>query len=256
MIVRRSKKELDKMAAAGQVVAETLSVMEENIKVGITTGELDSVAERHIRSRNAVPAFLGYNGFPASICASINNEVVHGIPDRNREIRDGDIVSVDVGAIVAGYYGDAAKTFAVGTISPEAAKLLEVTEAALTRGIAQCVSGNRLSDIGAAIQRHAESFGFSVVRRYVGHGIGRRMHEDPPVPNYGEPGRGPVLKTGMVLAIEPMINVGGHDVATLGDEWTVVTADGSLSAHFEHTVAIGKNGPVILTALHEEAKVD
>lgn len=256
MIVRRSKKELDKMAAAGQVVAETLSVMEENIKVGITTGELDSVAERHIRSRNAVPAFLGYNGFPASICASINNEVVHGIPDRNREIRDGDIVSVDVGAIVAGYYGDAAKTFAVGTISSEAAKLLEVTEAALTRGIAQCVSGNRLSDIGAAIQRHAESFGFSVVRRYVGHGIGRRMHEDPPVPNYGEPGRGPVLKTGMVLAIEPMINVGGHDVATLGDEWTVVTADGSLSAHFEHTVAIGKNGPVILTALHEEAKVD
>ncbi len=255
MIVRRSKKELDKMGAAGLVVAETLGVIEDSIRIGISTGELDSIADRHIRSRNAVPAFFGYNGFPASICASINNEVVHGIPAGNRTVRDGDIVSVDVGAIVDGYYGDAAKTFAVGTIAPEASKLLEVTEDALLRGIAQCVAGNRLSDIGAAVQRHAESFGFSVVRRYVGHGIGRRMHEDPPVPNYGEPGRGPVLKTGMVLAIEPMVNIGGHDVATLGDEWTVVTADGSLSAHFEHTVAVGNDGPVILTALSRGGEV-
>ncbi len=255
MIVRRSKKELDKLAAAGLIVAETLNVIRDSVKIGISTGELDSIAERHIRSRNAVPAFLGYNGFPASICASINNEVVHGIPAGNRVVRDGDILSVDVGAIVDGYYGDAAKTFAVGAIAPEAAKLLEVTEDALMRGIAQCVAGNRLSDIGAAIQRHAESFGFSVVRRYVGHGIGRRMHEDPPIPNYGEPGRGPVLKTGMVLAIEPMVNIGGHDVATLGDEWTVVTADGSLSAHFEHTVTVGKDGPVILTALSRGGEV-
>jgi methionyl aminopeptidase len=255
LIVRRSKKELDKMAAAGKIVAETLDEVGKSLVAGITTGELDSIAERHIRSRDAVPAFLGYSGFPASICASINNEVVHGIPNRERRVQDGDIVSVDVGAIVAGYYGDAAMTFGVGQISPEAAKLMEVTRGALMAGIEHCRPGSRLSDIGAAIQRHAESFGFSVVRRYVGHGIGRRMHEDPPVPNYGEPGRGPVLKPGMVLAIEPMVNIGGADVVTLGDEWTVVTTDGSLSAHFEHTVAVGKNGPVILTALNEEAKL-
>lgn len=239
---------MDKMGTASRIVAETLNVIEESLKPGITTGELDRIAERHIRSLGAVPAFLGYSGFPASICASINDEVVHGIPSDKREIAEGDIVSIDVGTIVSGYYGDAAKTFAVGAVAPEAAKLLEVTEEALIKGIEKCFPGNRLSDIGAAVQAHAESFGFSVVRRYVGHGIGRKMHEDPPIPNYGTPGNGPLLKAGMVFAIEPMINIGGSEVATKEDEWTVVTTDGSLSAHFEHTVAIGKDGPEILSA--------
>ena len=249
MIARRSGKELDKIGAASRVVAETLAVIEKSLKPGMTTGELDSIAERHIISLGAVPAFLGYSGFPASICASINDEVVHGIPSDNRKIAQGDVVSVDVGAIVAGYYGDGARTFAIGTVAPEAAKLLEVTEEALFKGIEKCFPGNRLSDIGAAIQQHAESFGFSVVRRYVGHGIGRKMHEDPPIPNYGTPGNGPVLKAGMVFAIEPMVNIGGSEVATKEDEWTVVTTDGSLSAHFEHTIAIGKDGPAVLSAM-------
>lgn len=248
MIAKRSAKELDKMGAASRIVAETLAVIEENIKPGITTGELDRIAERHIRSLGAIPAFLGYSGFPASICASINDEVVHGIPSDDREIVSGDVISVDVGTIVDGYYGDAARTYAVGPVPPETAKLLEVTEESLFKGIEKCFPGNRLSDIGAAIQAHAESFGFSVVRRYVGHGIGRKMHEDPPIPNYGTPGNGPLLKAGMVFAIEPMINMGGSEVATKEDEWTVVTTDGSLSAHFEHTVAIGKDGPQILSA--------
>jgi methionyl aminopeptidase len=248
LIARRSAKEIDKLFAASQVVAETLAVIEENLKPGITTGELDRIAERHIRSLGAVPAFLGYNGFPASICASLNDEVVHGIPADSRAVAEGDVISVDVGAIVSGYYGDAAKTFAIGAVTPEAAKLLEVTEEALLKGIEKCFPGNRLSDIGAAVQAHAESFGFSVVRRYVGHGIGRKMHEDPPIPNYGIPGNGPHLRAGMVFAIEPMINIGGAEVATKEDEWTVVTTDGSLSAHFEHTIAIGKDGPRVLSA--------
>lgn len=249
MIARRSRKELDKIGAASLVVAETLAVIEEYVKPGITTGELDRIAERHIRGLGAVPAFLGYSGFPASICASINDEVVHGIPSEDRKVVRGDVISIDVGAIVDGYYGDAARTFAVGDVSLEAAKLLEVTEESLFKGIEKCFPGNRLSDIGAAIQGHAESFGFSVVRRYVGHGIGRRMHEDPPIPNYGTPGNGPLLKAGMVFAIEPMINMGGSEVATKEDDWTVVTTDASLSAHFEHTVAIGKDGPEILSAM-------
>jgi methionyl aminopeptidase len=236
------------MKAAGALVAETLAEIERNISPGMTTGELDRIAEKFIREHGAVPAFLGYSGFPASICVSVNSEVVHGIPSDERTIDAGDIVSVDVGTIISGYYGDGAKTFAVGKVDAVAAKLVEVTEAALMSGIDRCVVGGRISDIGAAIQVHAESFGFSVVKRYVGHGIGRRMHEDPPVPNYGIPGLGPVLKAGMVLAIEPMVNVGGDDVMTLADDWTVVTRDGGLSAHFEHTVAVTAGGPVILTA--------
>ena len=247
MIARRSRKELERMAAAGGIVAETLDLIEKNLTYGITTRELDRIAERQIRKHDATPAFLGYRGFPASICVSLNNEVVHGIPSSEREVKDGDIVSVDIGAVYRGFCGDAARTFAVGCVKPEAAKLLEVTKKALMKGIEQCRPGNKLGDISAAVQRHVESNGFSVVRRYVGHGIGRRMHEDPPIPNFGKPGDGPVLKTGMVLAIEPMVNIGGYEVKTLDDQWTVVTEDGSLSAHFEHSVAVGADEPVILT---------
>lgn len=249
MIARRSRKELERMAAAGGIVAQTLDLIENNLTSGITTGELDRIAERQIRKHDAMPAFLGYRGFPASICVSLNNEVVHGIPSSEREVRDGDIVSVDIGAVYQGFYGDAARTFAVGRVKPEAAKLLEVTKKALLKGIEKCRPGNNLGDISAAIQRHVESNGFSVVRRYVGHGIGRRMHEDPPLPNFGKPGEGPVLKTGMVLAIEPMVNIGGYEVKTLDDQWTVVTEDGSLSAHFEHSVAVGADEPDILTEI-------
>lgn len=248
MITIKSSAEIELMRQAGRIVAEILAMLGKAIKPGITTIELDSLAMRHIKESNAEPAFLGYCGFPASICASINEEVVHGIPG-SRRLQEGDIVSIDVGAFYKGYCGDAAATFPVGEISPQALRLLEVTRGALFRGLQQAIPGNRLTDISNAIQVFTESKGFSVVRDYVGHGIGTEMHEEPQIPNFGLPGRGPRLEKGMVLAIEPMINVGGWEVETLEDRWTVVTKDRSLSAHFEHTVAILEDGPEILTSL-------
>jgi methionyl aminopeptidase len=248
VITIKSSAEIELMRQAGRIVAEILAMLGKAIKPGITTIELDSLAMRHIKESNAEPAFLGYCGFPASICASINEEVVHGIPG-SRRLQEGDIVSIDVGAFYKGYCGDAAATFPVGEISPQALRLLEVTRGALFRGLQQAIPGNRLTDISNAIQVFTESKGFSVVRDYVGHGIGTEMHEEPQIPNFGLPGRGPRLEKGMVLAIEPMINVGGWEVETLEDRWTVVTKDRSLSAHFEHTVAILEDGPEILTSL-------
>ena len=214
---------------------------------GVSTAELDEIAEAAIRDAGAVPAFKGYHGFPATLCTSLNEQVVHGIPARDVVLREGDILSVDVGAVFDGYYGDNAATFAVGEIAEKAALLLDTTAASLEAGIAKCAVGNRLFDIGAAVQAVAEAQGFGVVREYVGHGIGRSMHEDPNVPNYGTAGTGQRLEAGMVLAIEPMINAGGYQVDALSDGWTVVTRDASLSAHFEHTVAVTENGPLILT---------
>jgi methionyl aminopeptidase len=248
VITIKSSTEIELMRQAGRIVAETLAMLGNAIKPGITTLELDTMAQRYIRESNAEPAFLGYCGYPASICASINEEVVHGIPS-NRRLKEGDIISIDVGAFYKGYCGDAAVTFPVGKVSPQAAKLLEVTRGALFRGLQQAVPGNRLSDISSAIQTYTESKGFSVVRDYVGHGIGTKMHEEPQVPNFGLPSRGPLLEKGMVLAIEPMVNAGSWEVETLEDRWTVVTKDRNLSAHFEHTVAILEGGPEILTSL-------
>ncbi|MGE5507655.1 MAG: type I methionyl aminopeptidase [Chitinophagales bacterium] len=251
MIILKSSEEVAAMRRAGLVVAEVLRLMSELVAPGRTTAELDRAAEELIRSRGALPAFKGYNGFPATICASINEEVVHGIPGA-RTLKAGDLISIDVGAIVDGFYGDAAETFPVGEVSAEARRLLAATKEALARGIAQAVPGNRLSDVSHAVQVCAEKEGFSVVREYVGHGIGRAMHEAPPIPNYGPPGRGPRLKAGMTLAIEPMVNVGGYEVEVQADHWTVTTRDRSLSAHFEHTVAVTPEGPLILTALEGE----
>jgi methionyl aminopeptidase len=238
--------EIEKIRTAGRVVAEVLNLISENVRPGVTTKELDELAARHFKKRKAKAAFLGYQGFPAHICVSIDNEVVHGIPGE-RELEDGQIVSVDVGSILGGYYGDAARSFAVGDITNGADRLLDVTQKALNSGIEACFVGNRLGDLSAAIQRYAEGEGFSVVRDLVGHGIGTRMHEEPQVPNFGEPGTGIELREGLVLAIEPMINAGKYQVRLLSDGWTIVTDDGSLSAHFEHTVAITANGPEILT---------
>lgn len=246
MITLKNDREIEYMRQAGKVVGETLAILQECIKPGITTGELDRIAEEYIRSRNAIPSFKGYCGFPASICASINNEVVHGIPDE-RALREGDIISIDCGAILNGYHGDAARTFAVGQISKEAENLIKVTKESFFKGIEKAIVGNRLSDISSAIQQYTEGQGYSVVRDYVGHGIGTEMHEEPEVPNFGRPDRGPKLVEGMVLAIEPMINVGEFHVKVQSNGWTVVTKDGTLSAHYENTVAILKNGPEILT---------
>lgn len=246
MITLKNDREIEYMRQAGKVVGETLAILQESIKPGITTGELDRIAEEYIRSRNAIPSFKGYCGFPASICASINNEVVHGIPDE-RALREGDIISIDCGAILNGYHGDAARTFAVGQISKEAENLIKVTKESFFKGIEKAIVGNRLSDISSAIQQYAEGQGYSVVRDYVGHGIGTEMHEEPEVPNFGRPDRGPKLVEGMVLAIEPMINIGEFHVKVQSNGWTVVTKDGTLSAHYENTVAILKNGPEILT---------
>ncbi|NLC51190.1 MAG: type I methionyl aminopeptidase, partial [Firmicutes bacterium] len=233
---------------AGIIVAQVLQRMSEIIEPGITTGQLDRESERLIRKNGAEPAFLGYHGFPASICTSINEEVVHGIPGLRR-LKEGDIISIDVGAKFKGYYGDAAATFAVGEIDERVQKLIDVTRESLQRGISMVRVGGHLTDISHAIQSYAEKHGFSVVRNYVGHGIGSAMHEEPQVPNFGAPGRGPRLENGMVLAIEPMINAGTWEVKTLLDQWTVVTKDGQLSAHFEHTVAIIDDTPEILTVL-------
>jgi methionyl aminopeptidase len=247
VIVRKSAAEIDTMREAGRVSARALRLVGEAVAPGVTTAELDELAETVIREAGGVPAFKGYHGFPKTLCTSVGCQVVHGIPSELIKLLDGQVLSVDVGAIVDGYYGDNARTFAVGTISDDAQALLDATEASLAAGIAESLAGNHLFDIGAAVQAVAESAGFSVVREYVGHGIGRAMHEDPNVPNYGTPGKGPLLSTGMVLAIEPMVNQGQAAVDSLPDGWTVVTRDGLLSAHFEHTVAITDDGPLILT---------
>jgi methionyl aminopeptidase len=246
MIVRRSATELAIMREAGRVTARALNAVGAAVRPGVTTKELDDVAVAVIEAAGAKPAFKGYQGFPATICASRNCEVVHGIPGKVRLV-EGDIISIDMGAIVDGYVGDSACTFAVGRVSDEANALMKATRLSLEAGIAQCWPGKHLYDIGAAVQAVAEGAGFSVVREYVGHGIGRQMHEDPQVPNYGTPGKGPTLMAGMVLAIEPMVNAGGAGTRQLRDGWTVVTSDGKFSAHFEHTVAITADGPVVLT---------
>nr|WP_207710477.1 type I methionyl aminopeptidase [Clostridium senegalense] len=238
--------EIEYMRNAGKVVADTLAKIESVIKPGITTAEIDKLAEEFILKQGAKPSFKGYGGFPASICASVNNEVIHGIP-KNRILEDGDIISVDCGAILNGFHGDAARTFPVGNISKEAEQLIKVTKECFFKGMENAVVENRLTDISAAVQKHAESFGYSVVRDFVGHGIGKSMHEDPQVPNYGTAGRGPKLKHGMVLAIEPMINIGKCNVKVNSDGWTVVTSDGTLSAHYENTLAVLNSGPEILT---------
>lgn len=248
MISLKTKPELEKMRIAGRISAEALKVGGEAVKVGATTSQIEKTISKYIKSQNAIPSFLGYGGFPASACISVNNEVIHGIPGA-RVLHEGDIVSIDVGAIYDGFHGDNAATFAVGQISVEAQKLLDETRESLYKAIAAAVSGARIGDVSWAVQSHVEQFGYGVVTAYVGHGIGRKMHESPEVPNFGKPGRGPRLTAGMTIAIEPMINLKGADVTVADDGWTVFTASGSLSAHFEHTIAITDNGPVILTGL-------
>ncbi|WP_019635789.1 type I methionyl aminopeptidase [Paenibacillus fonticola] len=248
MIICKSETELGFMREAGRIVAETHRLMVQSIEPGITTGELDQIADKYIRSQGAVPSFKDYNGFPYSICASVNEELVHGFPGK-RKLNEGDIISLDIGAEYRGYHGDSAWTYPVGEISDEAKKLLEVTEGSLFAGLELVKPDVRLFTISHAIQRYIEDAGFSVVREYVGHGIGANLHEEPQIPNYGIPDRGPRLKPGMVLAIEPMVNVGKRYVRTLEDNWTVVTVDGSLCAHFEHTVAVTADGMEILTKL-------
>ncbi|MDP9231741.1 MAG: type I methionyl aminopeptidase [Actinomycetota bacterium] len=246
MIIRKAPAEIERMARAGAVVADTLALIGERARPGISTQELDELAEEFIRSRGGVATFKGYRGYPASICTSPNDMVVHGIPGLYT-LREGDLLSVDVGVTLDGFVADSAYTFPIGEVSPEAERLLEGCQAALAAGIDQCRVGNRLSDISHAIQRVTEEHGFSVVRSLVGHGVGRSMHEEPQIPNFGEPGRGPLLSEGMTFAIEPMINAGGAEVVLHDDEWSISTADSSLSAHFEHTVAITEDGPRILT---------
>ncbi len=244
----KSPKEIDTMSRAGRIVGDTLALVRTIVRPGVTTEELDARAEAFIRSHpGATPSFKGLYGFPKTLCVSINEEIVHGIPSTRRVLREGSIVSVDVGVCVGGFHADAATTIPVGEISPEATRLLDSTQGALAAGIAEARLGNHVGDIGHAVQTVAEAAGFGVVRELVGHGVGQRMHEDPQVPNHGHPKRGPRLQAGMTLAIEPMITMGGYATKLLDDKWTVVTADGSLSAHFEHTVAVTKEGPRILT---------
>jgi methionyl aminopeptidase len=248
MITLKSSKEIETMAKAGRIVAATLDLVRRTVRPGVSTEELDATAEQFIRSHpGATPSFKGLYGFPKTLCTSINEEIVHGIPSTRRVLREGSIVSVDVGVCVEGFHADAAITVPVGEIAPETARLLEVTQQALAAGVAQAKLGNHVGDIGHAVQDVAEGAGFGVVRELVGHGVGQRMHEDPQVPNHGQPHRGPRLQAGMTLAIEPMITLGDYATRMLDDKWTVVTADGSLAAHFEHTVAITKEGPRILT---------
>jgi methionyl aminopeptidase len=249
LIIRKSKAEIEKMRSAGQIVALVLERLSAMVEPGITTLELDDEAERMIRANGAVPTFKGYRGFPKSICASINDEVVHGIPGK-RKLRAGDIISIDCGATYQGYVGDAAVTVAVGDVSEQVKRLVEVTRQSLYNAIEKCQVGNHLYDVSYAVQSHVEPLGYSVVRNYCGHGVGRAMHEEPQVPNYGKPGTGPLLREGLVIAIEPMINLGRHEVKQLSDGWTVITMDGQPSAHFEHTVAITESGPQILTAFN------
>jgi methionyl aminopeptidase len=248
VIELKSAAQIEHMRAAGQILAAAFRMCRDLVKPGVSTLEIDREVEALIRGRKAKPAFKGYRGFPATICASINEEVVHGIPAPKRRLREGDIIGLDLGAIVEGYYADAAVTLPVGEISDETRRLLDVTRESLDLAIAQCRPGNRVGDVGAAVQRCVEGAGFGVVRAFVGHGIGRALHEDPQVPNFGEPGRGPLLRPGMVLALEPMVTMGHWEVRVLADRWTAVTADGSLAAHFEHTVAVSEAGPEVLTA--------
>ncbi len=250
MIIYKSAQEVEKMRRAGRIVAATIDRVVAAVAPGRTTADLDAVAEEHIRKEEATPSFLGYRGFPASICASLNDEVVHGIPSKRRKLKEGDILSLDFGAIWEGFHADAAVTvFVGGPPSEEAVKLVRVTEEALDAGISQVRPGGRLSDIGHAVEQVALGAGFQVVREYVGHGVGRNLHEDPQIPNYGDPGRGPELRPGLVIAIEPMVNMGDWRTRLLADRWTVVTEDGSLSAHFEHTVAVTEHGHEVLTDL-------
>ena len=248
MTVLKSQDEIKRMADSCRIVAEVLDGIKEHVAVGVTTKELDDYVESFILSRSAKPAFKGYRGYPASVCTSVNEEVVHGIPS-SRKLKDGDIICLDIGVLFRGFYGDAAITLPVGNISAEAKKLISVTEQSLQAGIEKAIVGNRLFDISSAVQQCVESEGFSVVRNFVGHGIGRNLHEDPQVPNFGKAGEGAKLVEGMTLAIEPMVNAGGWEVSVLDDGWTAVTRDRSLSAHFEHTVAITKNGYNVLTKL-------
>lgn len=248
MIILKTKREIEIMRRAGRLVAQSHELVRQHIKPGITTREIDQIVEDFLRSQNAIPTFKGYNGFPYSICASVNEEVVHGFPS-NRKLQKGDIVSVDIGATFEGYVGDSAKTFLVGEVDDEKRRLVEVTRQSFYEGIKFAKESYRLSDISHAIQQYAESAGFSVVRDYVGHGIGKKMHESPQIPNFGKPGKGPRLQEGMVLAIEPMINAGTYNVKVLDNDWTVVTVDGKPSAHYEHTIAITDGEPMLLTVL-------
>jgi methionyl aminopeptidase len=251
MVICKSTAELEKMHRAGLLVWEVLEKMRAMVRPGISTKELDEFAEAYTTEHHAKPAFKGYRGYPGSVCTSINEEVVHGIPSASRKIREGDILSMDFGVVMDGYYGDAALTVPVGKVAPEREKLLRVTRESLERAIEKVRAGNRLGDVSSAVQQWVEKNGYSVVREFVGHGIGTKMHEDPQLPNYGTPGQGPRLQEGMVLAIEPMVNSGSPAVKVLDDDWTAVTADGSDSAHFEHTVAVTANGPWILTRPRE-----
>jgi len=250
VITLKSESELQLMRVSGKIVGQALIELEKRIKPGITTQELDKFAYDFFKKNDCLPAFLGYHGYPATICTSINDQVVHGIPDK-RVLKEGDIVGVDIGAFYKGYCGDSARTFAVGKVSQEAQKLLKVTLEALNKGIEQCRVGNRISDIGHAIQEYVEKQGYSVVKDYVGHGIGQAMHEEPQVPNYGKPRQGPKIVEGMCLALEPMVNLGSDEVRVLEDGWTVVTKDGRFSAHFEDTIAIHTDGPENLTRIDQ-----
>ncbi len=251
-IILKEDWEIEILRKANSIVARVLQILKEQLAEGISTHDLDQLAESEIKKSGGIPAFKGYKGYPATLCISINDEVVHGIPRKDRLLRQGDLVSMDVGVIYEGYVGDAALTATVGAPSEEAARLMAVTEEALLKGITQARPKNRLGDISHAIQRHVEGAGYSVVKQFVGHGVGKALHEPPEIPNFGRRGRGPVLKPGMVLAIEPMVNAGSHDVKILEDGWTAVTVDGSLSAHFEHSVAVTKKGPVILSVPEQE----
>ena len=253
MIVRKTQAEIEAMARAGDIHVKMMSLLAGKVRAGVTTGELDAAAEKFIRSQGATPAFKGYRGFPGSICASPNHMVVHGIPGKFK-LRKGDILSVDIGVIKDGWVADGARTFGVGEVSPIAAKLLRVTEESLFAAVRKCEVGNRLGDVSHAVQAHVEAHGLSVVRSLVGHGIGRSMHEEPQIPNYGPPGKGVVLEEGMVLAIEPMVTAGRHMVRMGDDGWAIFSQDGSLAAHFEFTVAITKAGPRILTPWHESGQ--
>lgn len=250
MIIGKSKRELEKMRAAGQLVGQVLAHLRTLVAPGVTTMEVDRAAEKMIRDAGALPTFKGYNGFPYSICASVNEQIVHGFPS-SYKLQDGDIFSIDCGVTLEGFVGDTATTVPVGKVSEDRLKLIQVTEECLARAIEQCRPGKHLGDIGWAVQEHAEANGYSIVRDYVGHGIGRRMHEDPQIPNYGRPGLGPKIKSGYVFAVEPMVNLGSHHTKVLSDGWTVVAVDGQPSAHVEHTIAITDEGPEVLTRVSE-----
>ena len=250
MIIGKSKRELEKMRASGQLVGQVLNHLRTLVAPGVTTMEIDRAAEKMIRDAGALPTFKGYNGFPYSICASVNEQIVHGFPS-NYHLKEGDIFSIDVGVTLEGYVGDTATTVPVGNVSEDRLKLIRVTEECLERAIEQCRPGKHLGDIGWAVQEHAEANGYTIVRDYVGHGIGRRMHEDPQIPNYGRPGLGQKIKAGYVFAVEPMVNLGSHHTKVLADGWTVVTVDGQPSAHTEHTIAITEEGPEVLTLVRE-----